>query len=67
VIKTASQWPIQINKVGRGSDSGMKKVLMKQELEVIAIIKSGGEWVTGCFKPDTWLCPGRENGTLSLI
>ncbi|HET7580490.1 MAG TPA: hypothetical protein VFK33_14510 [Bacillales bacterium] len=32
----ALQWPIQIQKVGRGPDSTMKEALMKKELEVIA-------------------------------
>ena len=37
VRERALQWPIQIHKVGRGSDPGMKHVPVKQELEVVAV------------------------------
>ena len=36
VEQSVLQWSIQLNKVGLGSDLGMKQALMKQELKVIA-------------------------------
>jgi len=34
--QAALQWPVQINKAGRGPDSGMEDAPMKQEPEVTA-------------------------------
>jgi hypothetical protein len=51
-----------MNKISRGSDSGMEQALMKVESEVIAALKDGGEYVTSLAKPETQL--RRVNGTL---